>query len=286
MIVDDGSRDGTAAVAAGLAAADARIRVVTHAHNRGIAAARNAGLAATTPTSRYVAFLDYDDVWMPDTLAVLRAALATRAGTSAAAHGIADCIDDDGRTVPRPDVAQAQQTRLASWPAGASPCGRRSTDRARQPRLPELRRLRRLWVDPPRLPRFRVGGFDPRAVPADDYDMWLRLYSPGRHRLRAARRVALPPARRRTSLRPHPPRGRGAPYVRYKLATAAENTPAQRRLVTTAFRAFQRDLLRERLSALVAAARRRDPASALRELAAAGVRAAGFARGRPWSWHK
>ena len=78
VIVDDGSRDGTADVAAGLAAADARIRVVTHAHSRGIAAARNTGLVATTRTSRYVAFLDHDDLWTPDTLAVLRAALHAR----------------------------------------------------------------------------------------------------------------------------------------------------------------------------------------------------------------
>ena len=131
----------------------------------------------------------------------------------------------------------------------------------------------------------RVGGFDPRAVPAEDYDMWLRLSRLGgivfvprvvlRYRLHDAR----------TSLRPHPQRGHGTPYIRYKLATAAENTP-QRRLITTAFRAYQRDLLRERWSALVAAARRRDPATALRELAAVGIRAAGFARGRPWSWHR
>lgn len=88
-----------------------------------------------------------------------------------------------------------------------------------------------------------------------------------------------------TSLRPHPPRGRGTPYVRYKLVTAADNTPAERRLAIAGFRAYQRDLLRESWSALAAAARRRDGAGALRELAAVGVRAAGFARGRPWSWH-
>ncbi len=78
VIVDDGSRDGTAGVAAGLATADGRIRVVTHAHNRGIAAARNAGLASISPASRFVAFLDHDDLWMPDALALLRAELDTR----------------------------------------------------------------------------------------------------------------------------------------------------------------------------------------------------------------
>jgi glycosyltransferase involved in cell wall biosynthesis len=285
VIVDDGSRDGTAAVAAGLAAADARIRVVTHAHNRGIAAARNTGLAATTRTSRYVAFLDHDDLWTPDTLAVLRAALDARATTCAAAHGMADCIDDGGRTVPRPDVARAQQTRygvdggrIAVWAA----------DRPTELANLAYRNcvvsvgsglIHRASLD-------RVGGFDARAVPADDYDMWLRLSRLGGLAFvpRVVLRYRLHDAR--TSLRPRPPRGQGTPYIHYKLATAAENTPAQRRLVTTAFRAYQRDLLRQRWAALVAAARRRDPATALRELTAVGIRAVGLARGRPWSWHR
>jgi len=289
VIVDDGSRDGTAEVAAGLAAADARIRVVTHAHNHGIAAARNAGLAAIAPASRYVAFLDHDDLWTPDALALLRAELEARAATSAA-HGMADTIDDNGRDLALPDVIRMQEVRL-----GVVPRRWRRHKIARWPdgRPTELANLayqdcivsvgsgliRRAYLD-------RVGGFDARAQPADDYDMWIRL-----SRLGGIGFVPHVVLRYRvhddnTSLRPHPPRGRGTPYVRYKLATAADNTPAQRRLVTAGFRAHQRDLLRERWAALVAAARRRDPAGALRELAAVGVRAAGFARGRPWSWHE
>jgi dolichol-phosphate mannosyltransferase len=48
MFVDDGSRDGTAAALANLAAADPRIRLVTHPLNRGVGAAMRSGVAATT----------------------------------------------------------------------------------------------------------------------------------------------------------------------------------------------------------------------------------------------
>lgn len=64
LVVDDGSTDGTAALAASLGA-----RVVSTA-NSGIASARNRLLAeARFP---WLAFLDADDLWYPEKLAVLR----------------------------------------------------------------------------------------------------------------------------------------------------------------------------------------------------------------------
>src|SRR3954470_9154413 len=46
VIVDDGSTDGTGAVAHGLAAVDPKVRVFTHEHNRVYAAALRTGIAA------------------------------------------------------------------------------------------------------------------------------------------------------------------------------------------------------------------------------------------------
>ena len=73
LIVDDGSTDESAAYAR--AYVDPRIHVVVQPH-RGTGAARNAGLRAAR--GRYVAFLDADDVWMPDKLAAQCAVLDRR----------------------------------------------------------------------------------------------------------------------------------------------------------------------------------------------------------------
>ena len=48
VLVDDGSTDGTAAALRAMAAADPRVRVETHAHNRGVGAAMRTGFAASS----------------------------------------------------------------------------------------------------------------------------------------------------------------------------------------------------------------------------------------------
>lgn len=70
LLVDDGSTDGSAAIADGYAALHpGRIRVLHHPGrgNRGASAARN--LALREARGDLVAFLDADDVWLPDKLA-------------------------------------------------------------------------------------------------------------------------------------------------------------------------------------------------------------------------
>jgi glycosyltransferase involved in cell wall biosynthesis len=71
-LVDDGSTDGTADVARSFAARDpTRIRLLTHpgGGTHGASASRNRGLAQAT--GEFVAFLDADDVWLPENLAEL-----------------------------------------------------------------------------------------------------------------------------------------------------------------------------------------------------------------------
>lgn len=64
IIVNDGSTDNTLEIARGFTD-DARVRIVTQP-NRGLAGARNAGIAAAR--GKYVGFCDADDIWMPEKL--------------------------------------------------------------------------------------------------------------------------------------------------------------------------------------------------------------------------
>ena len=59
IVVDDGSVDNSLAVAEKLAAEDSRVKVI-HQENRGVSAARNAGLDAAQ--GKYIMFVDGDDI--------------------------------------------------------------------------------------------------------------------------------------------------------------------------------------------------------------------------------
>jgi glycosyltransferase involved in cell wall biosynthesis len=81
IVVDDGSTDGTLDTISDFGA---QVHVLRQPR-RGVAAARNAGIGATSGT--HVAFLDADDVWMPekterqlDALATLEASVAAVCG--------------------------------------------------------------------------------------------------------------------------------------------------------------------------------------------------------------
>lgn len=65
LIVDDGSTDTTARIAFNASQADRRIKCVTQ-NNKGVASARN--LALDTCSHPLVAFLDADDLWLPEKL--------------------------------------------------------------------------------------------------------------------------------------------------------------------------------------------------------------------------
>lgn len=66
LVIDDGSTDGTAALLEKLGSQDPRIRY-HYQSNRGVSAARNAGLRLAD--GDYVGFLDSDDAWEPWKLA-------------------------------------------------------------------------------------------------------------------------------------------------------------------------------------------------------------------------
>jgi len=74
LVVDDGSGDETKTVLSGLA--DPRLRFFWNARNRGQHACRNQAIRAAR--GEWIAFLDSDDLFLPERLATLAAAIAAR----------------------------------------------------------------------------------------------------------------------------------------------------------------------------------------------------------------
>src|SRR5689334_1076207 len=76
LLVDDGSRDQSAAIMAELARAEPRVRVLRHARNRGIEAGWQTGVHASA--GRYVCLIDADLQNRPEDIARLYDALHER----------------------------------------------------------------------------------------------------------------------------------------------------------------------------------------------------------------
>jgi glycosyltransferase involved in cell wall biosynthesis len=91
VVVDDGSTDDTAEVARSYT--DPRISVITQP-NGGHSAARNAGLERAV--GEYVAFLDHDDRWRPEKLALQTAYLDQHPNCSLV-YGAWETIDEEGK---------------------------------------------------------------------------------------------------------------------------------------------------------------------------------------------
>ena len=83
VLVDDGTTDGATAIAKEFAAEHPeRIFYTEHPghENLGMSASRNAGLALARGT--YVAFLDADDIWLPDRLSTHVQVMERHAGVA------------------------------------------------------------------------------------------------------------------------------------------------------------------------------------------------------------
>ena len=158
VVVDDGSTDGTATLLAGLG--DPRVRALVRPH-AGIAAARNAGLAAAR--APYLAFHDSDDLALPGRLAVPLAFLA--------AHSEVDLVIQNGRMLPPEDEPDGEE---APWirPRVARALARRPIGVAEVFRW-NLGQLQGMCFT--RRALEATGPFDPSFTILDDLDLVLRV---------------------------------------------------------------------------------------------------------------
>jgi len=150
IVINDGSRDETAAIAQ--STGDARVRLVSQ-DNVGLAATRNRGIQLAR--SEYISFIDADDLWTPEKLAAQWAALEAQPA-AAIAYSWTDYIDESGRFL-YPGSHQtcngdvyAQLLVHNFFESGSNVLARKAV-------LVEM------------------GGFDETLPSVEDWDLWLRI---------------------------------------------------------------------------------------------------------------
>ena len=148
VVVDDGGTDGTYEALA----AEAGLRLLRLPRRQGVAAARNTGAAAAR--GEWLAFLDSDDLWLPDKLARQISWL----------EGMPDSL-----------ICQTDETWVRRGVRVNKPAAHRKV--AGQIFLPSLARC---MISPSAVMLHRRllqdhGAFDAALPAAEDYDLWLRL---------------------------------------------------------------------------------------------------------------
>ncbi len=174
IVIDDGSTDATAAIVEQIA--DPRVRLLRQ-ENRGLASARNAGMAAAR--GRYIALLDSDDLYLPRYLELAQRALQS---TEAAGLAYTDAYVFD---------ATSGKVRRRSAMARSSPPMPPPGDR--DGFLAELLARNFVYVAAtiPRHVVEKVGGFDESRTSAEDYELWLRILVKGYRAVRIPGQQAL-----------------------------------------------------------------------------------------------
>jgi glycosyltransferase involved in cell wall biosynthesis len=112
IVVDDGSTDTTAQIAAENCAEDRRVRLVSQP-NGGVAAARNRGIKETS--ADYLAPLDADDLWHWEKIERQMAAMSRAGDCCGLVYGLSATIDAEDRTIVS-DTAWCRPMRVSCFP--------------------------------------------------------------------------------------------------------------------------------------------------------------------------
>lgn len=152
IVVNDGSTDGTAGALESFAA-DPRVRIIAQ-RNSGSSAARNAGARAAR--GEFLAFLDGDDVALPDRCAASVRALERRSD-AALAYGATDVVDERGALLS----------------------SRRRSSRYKSGSVAKILRYRNFipfsTITVRTCAFFELGGFDETIPSSEDWDFAFRL---------------------------------------------------------------------------------------------------------------
>jgi glycosyltransferase involved in cell wall biosynthesis len=243
IVVDDGSTDRTACIAEEFVGRDSRFRLIRQ-ENRGLSQARNRLIAEMNPAAEYAIFIDSDDVWEPDALETLAAALDARP-EAVGAHGVAHYIDEQGKPL-QPGWFEAwcrDRRAVAGERLEMLPMHAPTTFAALAYRqciaTPGAVLIRRTALE-------AAGLFDLEAVVSEDWDMWLRLTALGdlafvNEDILGYRQHSLNMSGNLKRMR------QGELYVRSKVMRSPAFNATHRQLITRGFRLSERESCRAKI---------------------------------------
>src|SRR6266851_1359493 len=151
LVIDDGSKDGTAEILGGYASRDRRVRVVRH-ENKGRVTSLNVGIGLAT--GKYIARMDADDVAMPYRLAE-QIEFMERHPEVGLLGGAVKLISAAGRVV-KTAQPPLEDTEIRSLMLRYNPMFHPTVVMRKEVAL-------------------AAGGYRKALLDADDYDLWLRM---------------------------------------------------------------------------------------------------------------
>ena len=158
IVVDDGSTDETVAIVSAIQRLHPTLILYKMERNAGVSAARNAGIGLSG--APLLAFIDADDVWLPNKLALQREVLENSRRPVGLVHSSFFLIDEAGNVLAH---ERGHQTLLRGDAFSRLLRERKILSGSASAVL-----IRRDFLD-------RTGLFDDQLYYGEDWDLWLRL---------------------------------------------------------------------------------------------------------------